>query len=301
MKTLRGWWLALREDRGGWMIPAVYLGFLLLWFLCSIELYKQEGPGSYFELNAVFISKFWLVALVFLCRQFLFPKSQWPVFFRRLLVLFLLVFFGLELTKILEYKATWLYGLCAAGDGICWSVALALFAVNPGMTYRFWILRQPSLIDHETVRVRFQNDLIKLGLVWSAALSLAYFYLVNFYLVDSVLYSWITAGINLFLNLIFFAQYCVKIRRWSLAEIRAIDAELQPYLDWRPACRDGGAFVIAEFGAKLNYLWLVRSYWERLKWPGVSLWVYPALLGLIALPFTYPRIFGVVIEVSSFH
>ena len=301
MKTLHGWWSAPRGNRDIWMIPAGYLVFLLIWFLFSIELYGHEGPRSYFELSAVFVSKFWLVALVFLCRQLLFPESGWPVCFRILLILFSLGFFGLELTKMMEYKAAWLYGLCVLGDGLCWSVALASFFDNLGMIYRFWILWQPSLTDYEVIRLRFQSDLLKLGLVWMAGLGLIYSYLVNFYLVDSVLYSRITAGIDLLLILSFLVLYCTKIRCWSFSEIRAIDGELKPFLDWRPAYRDGGYGIIADCGVKLNYLWLVRSYWDKMKWPRVSLWIYLVLLGLAALPFTFPRIFGVVIEVSSFN
>lgn len=295
----------LREDRGSWLrhlwtIPTGYLVFLLFWLLFSMELYGHEGPGSYFEFGAVCVSKFWFVALVFLCRQLLFPESRSRVGFRWLFALLLVVFGGVELSKISRGSASWLYGLCAAGDGLCWSVALALFTENLGMVYRFWILWRPSLNEHEAFQLRFQRDLLRHGLVWTAGLSLAYYYLVNFYLVDSVRYSWITAAVNLLMAVGFFSLYCIKIRCWSETELRTLEREIRPYLDWQPTFTEGDNGAVAVIGAKLNYLWLVRNCWERLKWPVVSFRIYLAYLGLIALPFAFPRIFGIVIEVSSF-
>lgn len=304
------------QSTGFWVV--ILLSLSIIWSFLSL---KIHGTGlNFLELRILLLCQFGLVAIVFLSRFLLFQNIRNPLFFKWAAALFLLVFLGLKISPNIfrifnrlanpyiqrmasaEKMGT---GLISWGEfpfvfleGLILSLLVAWLAeivfgvfwnwrrlprFDPCNSYQYW--------DHLWL------DILKMGLLITLLMILTYFFIINFLLVDTVLYSYLltvpvlASGAGLFLLL------SKKVRGWRESEIREIDARLAPYLAWQK--------YVVDFETEpkdpgilpwVQYLSIIRDYLRQTRRPYIRWWVVMLYLLFCGIMAGLPNFFRVVVE-----
>jgi hypothetical protein len=292
-----------------WHRVILYLSLGVIWFFLSRGIYSSQL--NYLELRIMLFCQSGLVAIVYLGRHLLIRDARSPRFFKWVAGLFLFVFLGLKFTQgvIWTPVCPWISGIVIQPfswpklflilfEGLITSVFVALFIEIIVSVYQCWC-KLPRFAPDVTCQYwnRVGSENVKLGLLVTLGMILAYFYIINFLLADTVLYSYLLAIPVLSTGAGLFWVFAKKVSGWRDAEIQAIDRELAPLIAWEKYMKGNElAFKAESVVARVQYLQIIREYLRQMKQPHISWWVivlYALFCGTI---LCLPYVLNVVIE-----
>jgi hypothetical protein len=279
-----------------WYGVILYLSLAVIWSFLSCGSYGSGNQLNYLDLRIVLFCKSGLIAIVYLGRYLLFREARIPGFFKWAAGFFLVIVLGIQFSINSFHGLNLLLILM---DGLIFSIFLAHLAEIISSVFRFW-RRLPEFEPYVSYQYwnRLWMETAKLGLLVTLLMILAYIYIVNFLLVDTVLYSYLLTVPVLGTGAGLFGLFFNKVRGRREAEIRAIDRELTPYIDWQRYKPDGG-LDLKEQGvlAWVQYLRIIREYLRQMKRPLISWWVVIVYLLFGGVVLCLPYLFNVVVEV----
>ena len=183
-------------------------------------------------------------------------------------------------------------------DGLILSFFLAGFIENIFIVFRTW--RRLPRFEPNAARpywVRLWLDIFKMGIVNTLVMILAYFYMINFLLADTLLYGYLLPVPVIGMGVGLYSILSYKVHDWRESEIREIDRRLAPYFDWRGyETENESEFMISSILPRLQYLNIIRHYLHQMKRPFIRLWVVMAYLLCFGILVSLPYVFKVVIE-----
>jgi hypothetical protein len=268
----------------------------LIWAFISIGLYCFEGSGSYFEIKKVLIFKFILVAVIFLGRYLLFTKYRHQERINFFLGICFFIAVGAQTDSFIKNGGNWLYILLKIADAFVWGIFAAVFFENIEGLFDFW--RHPQKITGALftyLHKKAKQNTIALGLLLTLLAGLLYYYLTSFYLIDTILYSYLLLAAVLFIGLGFYFAIRFRLIGWLQLDINLLDLEIDSYLQWR----DLEDFSISQKLISLQYLTTIRSYLAQIGKPGFPWRVGGGYLIFSIFVLALPYIFGLAIPVGS--
>lgn len=273
-------------------IGMLYLLITLCWTWVSFQTNRFESGSGYFEINTLLKFKILLSASVLggrlLFNQYrLGPLNPWIL----PLSLFLV---GWSVFDKLANAENLQYGLLIGGDIIIWSLIISEISETMAAVFRFWKrLPKVNYAMFSDIWSKLSNDLFKLGIWLTVLLGLTFFYLVNFFMIDALLYSRLLLTPLIVIGTALYLLIFSKINSWISGDLSEIEGELDAQLNWRQLKDDP---QLSEKTAWFQYLTLIRNYLKDLQKP---VWLLkPCLLYIVcsALILTLPYFFGRVIE-----
>ena len=290
----RGW---QELEQPAWRGGILFLGLALIWIAISIGWANISGNQSYLELKGLLQAKVFLVALAFTGRWLIFPQYRAKRYRTTIFGLTFICSMLFNSGRLSLLTTNWLTGLWLLGDWLIWSLILTAIGEFILALYRFWSLILPT--TPERIYLLWQNcwsDLIRLGIWLALFWGWVYYYLASFYIIDTILYSYLFLALLLAGAISLYSIIQQKIYRWQVAELNILDRELATLIDWR-------AYDTADFSPILpryQFLLLTRDYLTHFgkaffSWP--VFWIY-ACLGVFLL--SLPYIFGIAVQVGSF-
>jgi hypothetical protein len=270
-----------------------YLWLCLFWVIVTISLTTQVEALNYYKLRPLIQSKLCLVAIIFLGREILFQSYRHRKILITSVLFIFLTLFGLHLSALFKIF-NWLgLGLLAL-DAAFWSLFSGLGIEIAVSCFLFWYrLESLTWIEYTLYWTRCWSEIVSWGL-WMVLLeSLTYFYLINFYMMDTIFYSYLYAAFLIISGLALFATFFSKTTSWVLAEVEAIDEKIQEYLGWRTIPPE----EVEQFGQYFQWLLVLRGYFNGLKRPRFSLKSLFYYLIFTMFLLGLPYIFGAVVEV----
>ncbi len=269
-----------------------YLVITIIWSWVSFQTNHFESEGGYFEINALLKFKVLLPAAVLMGRWLfdhyrLGPPNPWFI----PLSLFLV---GWTVFDKLINAVNLHYALLIGADVIIWSFLISETVETINIVFRFWRrLPKVSYAMLSDIWSKLGKDLFKLGIWLTFLVGLTFFYLVNFFLIDALLYSkllLIPLGVTgAALYLLIFS----KINAWVSSDLGEIDNQLNALLNWDQVRADPD---LLQKTAWLQYLTLSRNYLKDLQKPVLLLKSGLLYLVCTALILSLPYFFGRVIE-----
>ncbi len=272
-----------------------YLGIVLIWIFVSWALGSLEKLQQAVELKAFLESKILLAAVVFLGRYLFFPRYRlnrwrgWTIF-----IVFLLVL-GAQAAKWTALRPEWHYYLYLVLDALIWGYLLSSFGETLAITWHHWRSHsQVAPLMFGELWQRFWRETLQTGFLLTVFLSLIYYYLSSFFLIDSLLYSYLLPIplLGMLLGLFWITQR--RIRGWIDEDLFRLDQEIAAYLNWQDLRET------EEFQEKLpwiQYLFQTRMYLAAAKRPVVSLTTLLCYLLFTGFILCLPYLFGIVVEV----
>lgn len=270
----------------------IYLGFIIAWLGITPFLLGFEEPGSSFKLNPLLQFKLVFAGIVYLGRELLFPVYRNRKILKAVFLVSFAVFACFQ-SNILT-RLEWQYWLLRIGDGCCWSLFTALSLEPVIMLADFWLnLSEISVYNYHRLWNRVGTELLSLGF-WLVFLeAVLYFYLVHFYMLDTVFYSYLMAGLLWSAALGYYSIFASKTAQWVLHQTTLIDQYLENCIELQPG-------HLPNTEGELSYQqWLmtVRQYIQGFKYPRIFikniLWYLFFSVFLLGLPY----LFGAIVEV----
>ncbi len=271
-----------------------YLALTIIWSLVSLKINSIESQSGYFEIRPLLQFKAILPAAIFGGRYLLFgryrlgPSNPW------IFPLSLFLAGGSVFDKLLS-AANIGYVLMIAADMLIWAFLINETAETLRTVFRFWkSLPKVNYAMFIDIWAKLNNDLFKLSLWLTSLVGLTFFYLVSFFMVDALLYSYllltplVATGASLYL-----LMYS-KIKAWVNNDLTLIDAELAVQLDWDQVKGDP---ELPQRVAWFQYLSLIRNYLKDLEKPALLIRLFLLYLACSGLILCLPYFFGRVIEV----
>lgn len=290
-KILAGFWRDLDahiRKAGGYFL---LLG--LLWGFISSGLYFFEGSRSYFEIKAVWQFKIILVAVAFLGRYLLFSRYRDLKLMKWLFIVLFLVF----TVMVCTIKSYWFYRLLKVADALAWVLLITVCAETIGALFYSWINLKISIAELPGLWNRLWQELTALGIFLTLLAGLAYYYLISFYLVDSLAYSYLLAVLVALTGAGLFLMMFSKVNAFLRRKLIDLDRELYPYMEWDLVSEDPG---LARKLLALEYLVLIRETVVKMCRPSIPLKVVGGYAACVGFILYLPYLFGLVIEVGSF-
>jgi hypothetical protein len=283
------------EGRNG---NRVWLGYAvpcLLWVAVSVGLNAVERTGTVFGLTAMLLSKAIFFIIVVAGRLYLFPQYRVECGTELLFALSALILCGAGIPRVWN-AFSWYYLLLVIADTAVWGFYLTLLLEVLYVLGVHWSGVRPENAGELNILGLwrcFWTDLLYLGIWITLLLGLAFYYLVNFYIMDVIFYSQLLAGILAGCGLFFFAVARSRIKGWFREELGMLDLKIGVYLDWRNV----DARIADADLPVYRYLVLTREYLERLDknlvFPGTVAFYLFCVLFLLSLPLWV----GIVIKV----
>lgn len=287
-----------------WYSVVLYLSLTVIWFFLSRGIYGERL--NFLELQIMLFCQSGFVAIVYVSRYLLFRDAGCPRFFKWAAGLFLFLFLGIKLSQGIQ-RIPSILGMPGIGpkllfvflEGLIFSIFLAWLAEIIFAIFRSWY-RLPRLEAYASYQYwnRLWIEIVKLGLISTLLMILAYFYVINFLLVDTVLYSYILTVPVIVLGAGLFLLFFQKVSRWREEEIRTIDRELAPYIEWSKYTIDNQSdFKNQGVFEWVQYLQSIREYLCQMKRPMIIWWVIVVYGLFCAAVLCLPYLWNVVIEV----
>lgn len=272
----------------------VYLLLTILWSVVTLKMNNFESQNGYFEINALMKFKILLPMVVFWGRCLLFNEYRLgrknPLIF--LLALFLVGWSVFE--KLIDATNVG-YRLLITADIIVWAFLIkeTLEAIRGMIGY--WIdFPKTNYAMINEIWSKIEKDLIKLGIWLTMLVGLSFFYLVSFFMIDAVFYSYLLLIPLLGSMLFLYGLMHSKIKIWVRRDLVLIDNELVEQLNWEMTKDDPD---LPQITAWFQYLTLVRNYLNQLQRPVLLLRLFLFYIGYSGLVLSLPYFFGRVIEV----
>lgn len=272
----------------------LHLLLILVWSFISLKINSYESQNGYFEIKALLQFKILLPVVVFGGRYLFFDKyrlaRQNPWF----LPLSLFIAGWSVFEKLYKITNTG-YALSIIADSIIWAYMLKEILETIRTLMVFWKdipkVNYAILLD---IWGSMENDLIKLGTWLTILIGLAFFYLVNFFIVDALFYSYLLIipllGIGLYIYVLLFA----KIKTWIRSDLAVINEELAEQLSLKTDQDDP---ELSQKTIWFQYLTLLRNYLNDLQRPAIMLKLFLFYLAFSGLILSLPYLLGRVIEV----
>ncbi|TCL61531.1 hypothetical protein EDC14_103336 [Hydrogenispora ethanolica] len=276
---------------------AFYIGIAIIWILVSIGLCKVEQIQQASELKAFLESKVLLVALVFLGRYLFFPHYRpsrgrgWIIFSGFFLM------FGAQAAKfmLVNGKVAWTFYLYVIADSFIWGYFLSSLAETFYLTWHHW-QNHPRVAPTMFANLwqRFWSETLQTGFLLTVLLGLVYYYLVSFFVVDSLLYSYLLLVPLLGIATGLFWIVYEKARGWVDQDLFQLDQEIATYLSWQEWQAD---LDFPERIPWIQYLFQIRNYLSDAKRPVISVTTLFCYLLFSGFILCLPYLFGIVVEV----
>lgn len=294
--------------RPTWYSVVLYLSLAVIWFFLSMGIYGNRL--NFLELRIMLFCESGLIAIVYLSRDLLFRDIRSPRFFKWAASLFLLIFLGLKLSPNIQRmlgilgmpeidSLGWRIIPWVFFEGLIFSIFLAWFVESIFAVFRTWhrITRLDPCASYQYWH-RLWMDILKLGILMTLLMILVYFYIINFLLVDTVLYSYLLTAPIIGTGVGLFLLFFIKVSRWRGAEIRAIDRELTPYIEWSKYKADNDSDLKDQGVLRwVQYLLCIREYSRQVKQPFILWWVVILNLFFCGAVLSLPYLLKVVIAV----
>ena len=266
----------------------------LFWIMIAVQTDRFLGPRLYIGLKEAIVSRIWLIGLFFIGRYLLFPRIRNRNLLQWSFVLFFFLIIGLRITQTVHHTVNWLYFVLLFGDILFSSLFLAGLSETIGGVFQYWRLVSNDAIKVvDECRCELFHDVFKLGLLLMMFMCLAEYYLINFCLVDTGLYSYFLAVTVVAGGCSLYAVAFTKIRNLFQHEINEIDLKLASYLyEQSRDSRD-----LAEILPRYQFLLITRNYFNELKKPFVSIKVIIWYLLFCGFILVLPYLCGGIIEV----
>lgn len=272
----------------------LHLLLILVWSLITLKINEYERQNGYFEINALLQFKILLPIAVFGGRFFLFPTYRLA---RQNPWLFPLSLFiaGWSVFEKL-YKATNAgYTLSLIADSIIWAYIIKETIETIRTIIAFWKdlpkVNYAILLD---IWAKMENDLIKLGIWLTVLIGLTFFYLVSFFIVDALFYSYLLLMPMLGIGLFLYGLLLIKIKTWIRSDLGAINEELAEQLNSIMVKDDP---ELSQKTVYFQYLTLIRNYLNDLQRPVLLLKLFILYLAYSGLILSLPYLLERVIEV----
>ena len=163
-----------------------------------------------------------------------------------------------------------------------------------GSLFIYW--NRIYTINVDIVRELWQKawqTIFYLGIWLTLIIGLIYFYLVNFFIIDTVTYSYFFAILLAVTGISLYATVQSKVNEWVNRENRQIDLKMTVYLNWQELSQ-------AELEQNISfvqYLLMLRDYYLGFKKPVISMRTILLYLCFEGAILILPYIIGVVVEV----
>lgn len=274
------------------VIGACYLLVTIAWIWISLQTNRFERESGWFEINALLKFKILLSASV-LAGRLLFnqyrlsPPHPGIIAFGLFLV-------GWTVFDKLVSAVNLYYGFLIGADVIVWSLFISEITETMTAVFRFWKrLPKVNYAMFSDIWSKLSDDLLKLGIWLTALLGLTFFYLVNFFMIDALLYSRLLLIPLILIGTALYLLIFSKIKAWVNSDLIEIDNQLDAAIDWRQLKDDP---ELPQKTAWFQYLTLIRNYLKDLQKPVLLL--KPCLLYILCtvLIWNLPYYFGRVIE-----
>jgi hypothetical protein len=274
------------EERSGNRVCLGYAALLVLWMAVSVGLNAVERGGPVFGLTAVILSKVLFCVIVVVGRLYLFPHYRVECGMGLLFALLVLILCGAGIPRI-GNAFSWYYRLLVLADTVVWAFYLTLLVEVLYALGVHWSRVRPE--NYRELNILglwrcFWTDLLYLGIWITLLLGLAFYYLVNFYVMDVIFYSRLLAGILAGCGLFFFAAARSRVNGWFREEIGLLDQKIGAFLDWPNV----DARIAATDLPVYRYLLLTREYFKCLQrttiFPGALLFYLLCVVLLLSLP-----------------
>jgi len=186
------------------------------------------------------------------------------------------------------------YSLLIGTDIIIWSLIISDIIETLITVFRYW--EGFSKVNYGVINEiwsKLSDDLFKLGIWLTVLLGLIFYYLVSFFLVDAILYSYLLLMPLLVIGAALYLLIFNKINTWIRDDLILIDGELSHQLDWDQVKDDP---ALPQKTLWFQYLSLIRNYLKELQRPVIL--VKSFLLYILGAVFilSLPYFFGRVIE-----
>lgn len=272
-----------------------HIGLILLWIGVSLGLSQLEQTGRVFDLAAVLQCKTLAVVLLFIGRCLLFPHYRQTGSVRWIFRVLALGIGAGGILKVPGQGLGWGYAALAAADVLLWAGVLALLFETVAALYNHWYAAFRAEDPGEAILLwrSFWRDSLQFGIWLSLLFTLCFYYMINFYRLDVVFYSWFFMMLLVLAQLGFWGMSYWQYSRRMRSELAQMDQQLYAYLQWR----DLEANLFLEELPRYYYLFLTREVLVRRLWPILS---YPVLLTWCACAvflLSLPQLIGIVIKV----
>lgn len=274
------------------VIGSCYLLVTIAWIWISLQINRFEWESGYFEINALLKFKILLSASV-LAGHLLFNQYRLNPPHPGLIPVGLFLV-GWSVFDKLANAVNLYYGLLIGADVIVWTLFISEITETMIAVFRFWKrLPKVSYAMFSDVWSKLSNDLFKLGIWLTALLGLTFFYLINFFMIDALLYSRMLSLPLIIIGTALYSLIFSKIKAWVNSDLIEIDNQLNATIDWRQLKGDP---ELPQKTAWFQYLTLIRNYLKDLQKPVLLL--KPCLLYIACTAFIWslPYYFGRVIE-----
>ncbi len=274
-------------------IGSFYLVLTVIWSLVSLQINTFESQRGYFEIDALLKFKILFPAAVFMGRFIFFnkyrlsPANYWVFPISLFLV-------GWSDFEKLVNAANIYYCLLLAADITLWAIFIKDTIETVRAVFRFWkLLPKVNYAMFNDIWTKVGNDLFKLGIWLTALLGLIFFYLVSFFMVDALLYSYLLLIPLILIGASLYLLILGKIKAWVSDDLAVIDGELSEQLNLEKAKVDPD---LAQKTVWIQYLTLIRTYLKDLERPVWLLRTFILYLGCSGFILCLPYFFGRVIE-----
>lgn len=254
----------------------------------------MESRSGYFEIGALLQFKIILPAVIFTGRFLFFnkyrvgPPNPW------IFPLSLFLAGGSVFDKLFSAEKL-SYGLLLTVDIIIWAFLIKEICETIRTIFRFWkSLPKVNYAMFIDIWTKLGNDLLKLGLWLTSLLGLVFFYLVSFFMVDALLYSYLLLTPLIAIGLSLYLLIYLKIRAWVRSDLTIINGELVEQLNWSQVKDDPN---LPQKVAWFQYLTLIRNYLKDLEKPALLIGLLLLYIGCSGLILSLPYFLGRVIEV----
>jgi len=270
----------------------IYLGMIVVWLGITSWLLGYEEPASSFRLIPLLQFKLVFAGIVYLGRELLFPLYRNRKMLKTAFLVTFIVFASFQ-GQILT-RPEWQYWLLRLGDGIGWSFFVALtFEPVIALAFHWLTMAEMSVYRYHGLWNRVKAELLALGFWLAFTEAVLYFYLVHFYMVDTVFYSYLAVGILWVAALGYYAIFASKAIRWVQAQVMLIDDFLESCIAIRP----GQLPSTEEELSYLQWMLAIRQYIQGFKYPRIFVGNFLWYLIFSAFLLSLPYLFGVIIEV----
>lgn len=271
-----------------------YLILTIIWSLITLKINSFESQSGYFEIGALLQFKIILPAAIFMGRFLLFNKYRLGLSNPWIFPICLFWTGGSVFNK-LAGAVNICYGLLIATDIIIWAFLIKETFETIRTVFRFWrLLPKVNYAMFVEIWAKLGNDLFKLGLWLTIIIGLAFFYLVSFFMVDALLYSYLLLTPLIVIGASLYWLIFNKLKTWVRGDLVAIDGELVEQLNWGQVRNDPD---LPQRTAWFQYLILIRDYLKSLQRPVLLLKTFLLYMGCSGLILSLPYFFGRVIEV----
>lgn len=253
---------------------------------------KEKGYST-FEFQTMLQAKTLLIAIAYTGRYLLFPQYRFGRWRKWFYGASIFLVFGMNLYKLVD-NFDWLYLFWLTGDGFLWAMIPAAVIEVMGSLFIYW--NRIYTINVDIVRELWQKawqTIFYLGIWLTLIIGLIYFYLVNFFIIDTVTYSYFFAILLAVTGISLYATVQSKVNEWVNRENRQIDLKMTVYLNWQELSQ-------AELEQNISfvqYLLMLRDYYLGFKKPVISMRTILLYLCFEGAILILPYIIGVVVEV----